>query len=213
MLSYLMPEKKGQEYFITVSKWWMTAWLHLVGCPVTIFGKENFKQGENYVVVFNHNALLDAPLSAPYIPGANKTIAKSSFAKVPIFGLFYKRGAVIVDRKNEKSRQKSFVEMKSVLNKGMHMCLYPEGTRNRSNEPLKAFYDGAFKLAIDAKKDIIPCVIFGTNKAMPIHKNFYLYPTRLRMQFLPAVRSSETDVKTLKEKVFFQMKETFVNGQ
>ncbi|HRG44473.1 MAG TPA: 1-acyl-sn-glycerol-3-phosphate acyltransferase, partial [Saprospiraceae bacterium] len=55
-----------------------------------IKGRENFAEGENYVVVFNHNALLDAPLSAPFIPGANKTIAKSSFAKVPIFGLFYK---------------------------------------------------------------------------------------------------------------------------
>lgn len=204
--------KKGQDYFITVSRWWMRFWLRLIGCPLTVTGKENFKPGENYVVVFNHNALLDVPLSAPFVPGPNKTIAKSSFAKVPIFGFFYTRGSVLVDRKDEKSRQKSYIEMKSVLAKGMHMCLYPEGTRNRTREPLKAFYDGAFKLAVDSNKNIIPCVISGTNRAMPIHKTFYLFPTRLKMQFLPAVSSVNTDAKTLKQEVFEIMKEVFTKG-
>lgn len=212
MLSYFFPEKKGQDYFIWVSRCWMKVWLRLIGCPVTVYGKENFKPGENYVVVFNHNAFLDVPLSAPHIPGGNKTIAKASFAKVPIFGLFYKRGSVLVDRNNDKSRQKSFAEMKTALVKGMHMCLYPEGTRNRSGEPLKPFYDGAFKLAVDTQKKIIPCVILGTNKAMPINKPFYLFPTRLQMIFLPAVSSTGTDVKALKENVFLLMKETFVKG-
>lgn len=202
MLSYLVPGKKGQDYFIAVSRWWMNVWLLLIGCPVKISGREHFKKGENYVVVFNHNALLDVPLSAPYIPGGNKTIAKSSFAKVPIFGQFYTRGSVLVDRKSEISRRRSFDQMLKVLASGLHMCLYPEGTRNRTNEPLKAFYDGAFKLAVEAKKDIIPCIIYGTRKAMPIHKPFFLLPTKLRMQFLPAISSSDISAKELKEKVF-----------
>lgn len=202
MLSYLMPEKKGQAYFIAVSRWWMNVWLVLIGCPAKIYGREHFKKGANYVIVFNHNALLDVPLSAPYVPGANKTIAKASFAKVPVFGLFYKRGSVLVDRKSEISRRRSYDQMMKVLTSGMHMCLYPEGTRNRTGEPLKAFYDGAFKLAIDAKKDIIPCIITGTGKAMPIHKLFFLLPTKLKMQFLPAVSSADTTAKELKEKIF-----------
>lgn len=206
MVSYLFKdEKQGQAYFINVSRLWISIWLLLVGCPVTVTGKRNFKKGENYVVVFNHNALLDVPLSAPYVPGANKTIAKSSFAKVPVFGLFYKRGAILVDRKNERSRVKSFEAMKKTLLSGMHMCIYPEGARNRTNQPMKPFYDGAFKLAIDTKKEIIPCVISGTKKAMPIHKKFYLLPVKLRMHFLPAVSSQNTDVKTLKEKIFNEM--------
>lgn len=202
MLSYLMPEKKGQAYFIAVSRWWMNVWLLLIGCPATIYGREHFKKGATYVVVFNHSALLDVPLSAPYIPGGNKTIAKASFAKVPLFGWFYKRGSVLVDRKSDISRRRSYDQMLKVLASGIHMCLYPEGTRNRTNEPLKTFYDGAFKLAIDAKKDIIPCIIIGTGKAMPIHKPFFLLPTKLKMQFLPAVSSDDTNAKELKEKIF-----------
>jgi len=209
MLAHLMNETKGQKYFIAVSRIWMNVWLFLIGCPVKVSGKENFKPGIAYIVVFNHNALLDVPLSAPFVPGGNKTIAKASFAKIPIFGTFYKRGSVLVDRKNEKSRTRSFDAMKKVLAKGMHMCIYPEGTRNRSAEPIKPFYDGAFKLAMAAKTEIIPCVIFGTKNAMPINKKFYLLPTKLKMHFLPPVTSANKTVKELKEKVYSDMVEEY----
>jgi 1-acyl-sn-glycerol-3-phosphate acyltransferase len=212
MLSHVMDEPKGQRYFIAVSKIWMNVWLFLVGCPVKVSGKENFKPGVAYIVVFNHNALLDVPLSAPYVPGANKTIAKASFAKIPLFGLFYSKGSILVDRKDDKSRSKSFDAMKKVLARGMHMCIYPEGARNRSAEPIKPFYDGAFRLAVATKKDIIPCVIIGTKKAMPINKKFFLLPVRLKMHFLPAVSSGDKTVSGLKEKVFNVMLEDYVKG-
>ena len=92
--------------------------------------------------------------------------------------------------------------MKKVLASGMHMCIYPEGTRNRSSAAMKQFYDGAFSLAIAANKDIIPCVIIGTKKAMPINKTFYLLPTRLKMHFLPPVSAQNIQVKELKDQVF-----------
>jgi 1-acyl-sn-glycerol-3-phosphate acyltransferase len=210
MASHLFKdEKKGQTFFINVSKWWMNVWLILIACPVKVKGKENFKKNENYIVVFNHNALLDVPLSAPYVPGGNKTIAKDSFAKVPVFGWFYKRGAILINRKDERSRIKSYEDMKKELAKGMHMCIYPEGTRNRTAAPLKQFYDGAFKLATDSKKEIIPCLIIGTKKAMPVNKFFFLFPTPLKMHFLPAVSAENITAKDLKEKVFNIMKDHY----
>lgn len=205
MIAYLIKEPAGQRYFILISRIWMNIWLPMIGCPLKVKGKENFKPNENYVVVFNHNTLLDVPLSAPYVPGANKTIAKSSFAKVPLFGFFYSKGSVLVNRKDERSRIKSFEEMKRVLANGMHMCIYPEGTRNRTAAPLKPFYDGAFKLAAETGKKIIPCIITGTKEAMPVHKTFYLLPKRLQMHFLPAINSESLTVKELKEKVFTVM--------
>ena len=100
--------------------------------------------------------------------------------------------------------------MKKVLAAGMHMCIYPEGSRNRSLETFRPFYDGAFRLALAAEKEIIPCVIFGTKKAMPINKKFFLWPTRLKMNFLPPVSSSGTTVKELKEKVFNTMLREYI---
>jgi len=212
MLSHLMEETKGQKYFITVSKIWMDVWLFLIGCPVKVTGKENFKPGNAYIVVYNHNALLDVPLSAPYVPGGNKTIAKASFARIPVFGSFYSRGSILVDRNDDKSRSKSFDAMKKVLAKGMHMCIYPEGARNRTAQPIKPFYDGAFKLAVIAKKDIIPCVISGTKKAMPINKKFFLLPVKLKMQFLPAETSADKTVTELKEKVRNEMLKVYLQS-
>jgi 1-acyl-sn-glycerol-3-phosphate acyltransferase len=92
MLCWLIPEPQGQDIFIKIARLWMNVWLTLVGCPLKVRGQQNFIKGKTYIVTCNHNSLMDVPLSCPYIPGPNKTIAKSSFAKIPLFGFFYMKG-------------------------------------------------------------------------------------------------------------------------
>lgn len=213
MITYLIPEPKGQQVFIKISKIWMIVWLHIVGCPLKVRGINNFKKNIAYIVTCNHNSMLDIPISCPFIPGANKTIAKRSFIKVPLFGWFYRKGAVLVDRKSDVSRRKSFEEMKKVLSAGMHMSIYPEGTRNRTNEPLKKFYDGAFKLAVATGTSIIPAVIFNTKKTLPINKSFYFLPHKLEMHFLEPVPPGTETADQLKERVFNLMKDYYVQHQ
>lgn len=209
MLTYLVPDPKGSVVFIKIARLWMNVWLTLVGCPVTLKGKNNFAKGTPYIVTCNHNSLMDVPLTSPYIPGANKTIAKKSFAKIPLFGWFYSKGSVLVDRNSDASRRKSFEDMKQVLKQGIHMCIYPEGTRNRTNEPLKKFYDGAFKLAVETKTAIIPTLIFNTKKTLPPNKPFYFLPHKLEMHFLEPVVPDNNTVEQLKEKVFVIMTEYY----
>jgi 1-acyl-sn-glycerol-3-phosphate acyltransferase len=206
MITWLIPDPKGQGIFISLARLWMNIWLRLVGCPVTVKGKEFFKPGQTYIVTCNHNSMMDVPLSSPFIPGANKTIAKSSFAKIPLFGFYYMKGSVLVDRKNEQSRKESFEKMKNVLQKGIHMCIYPEGTRNRTKESLKEFHSGAFILAVSNNKAIIPAVIFNTKKVMPLNKTFYFWPHRLQLHFLEAIPAEGLTATQLKEKVFKVMK-------
>ncbi|HTB53387.1 MAG TPA: lysophospholipid acyltransferase family protein [Ferruginibacter sp.] len=213
MVPYLVPDPKGQYYFIKVSRVWMWTWLRLVGCPLKVKGKENFKPDTTYVIVYNHNAYLDVPLSAPFVPGPNKTIAKASLAKIPVFKWFYERGSVLVDRDSDSSRRKSFEDMKKVLQRNIHMCIYPEGTRNTTKEPMKKFFDGAFKLAVDTKKDVIPCVILGTRKANPADKSFYFLPKKLEMHFLPPVSSENISGSELRSKVFEIMKKHYIENE
>ena len=210
MITWLMPDPAGQKVFIGIARIWMNIWLRLAGCPVTVKGKENFRPGASYIVTCNHNSLLDVPLSSPFIPGGNKTIAKTSFAKIPLFGFYYMKGSVLVNRKSEKSRRVSFEKMKTILQKGIHMCIYPEGTRNRTNEPLKKFYDGAFKLAVATDTAIIPAVIFNTKKALPTNRSFYFLPHKLKMHFLEPVPVAGQTAEQLKEKVFEIMKKYYV---
>lgn len=212
LLTGFVKGAKGQYLFIKVSKIWMTVWLTLVGCTIKIKGKENFKKGKTYILTFNHNTFLDVPLSCPFIPGPNKTIAKKSMSKIPLFGLFYKRGSVLVDRKDDRSRRSSYEYMKKVLAQNIYMCIYPEGSRNRTKELLKPFYDGAFKLAVETKTEIIPSLLFNTGKAMPINKFFYLLPHRLEMHFLEPVSPKNLTSKELNAKVYDIMLNYYKNN-
>ncbi|OSZ79908.1 1-acyl-sn-glycerol-3-phosphate acyltransferase [Chitinophagaceae bacterium IBVUCB2] len=213
MTTYLIPDPKGSDIFIKMSRVWMRVWLTLVACPLKVKGRENFAPGKAYIVTCNHNSLLDIPLSCPFIPGPNKTIAKTSFTKVPLFGWFYRKGSVLVDRKSEISRRKSFEEMKRVLAMGMHMSIYPEGTRNRTKEPLKKFYDGAFKLATTTGNAVIPAVIFNTKKALPVNKSFYFIPHKLEIHFLAPIETSNLSSEELKEIVFATMQNYYLQHQ
>ncbi len=183
----LLQEPRRTKKFRIISKIWMRIFFFATGCRLKILGKENFKPGEIYIVVCNHNSLMDVPLSTPFIPGANKTIAKAEMAKIPIFGLIYKRGSILVDRNDKNSRRDSFRKMKEVLNTGMHMCIYPEGTRNKTEMPLKEFHNGAFKLAVENGTAILPALMFNTKKVLPPGKSFFFWPSKMELHFLPPV--------------------------
>lgn len=202
LITFKVKEPLGTEIFRNISKAWMTVFLTMIGCRLVIKGKHHFKKGETYVVVCNHNSFMDVPVTTPFLPGANKTIAKKSMAKIPLFGWIYSRGAVLVDRDSDESRRQSFEIMKQTLVEGLHMVIYPEGTRNRTPDPLKKFYDGAFKLATATNTNIIPTLLFNTNKVLPTNKVFYLWPKTLEMHFLPVVETANVPVKEIKDKVF-----------
>ena len=204
----LVKEPLRTRFFIPIIRGWMGVFLPFSGCPLRIHGRHFFEKGQNYIVVCNHNAMMDVPISSPGIPGANKTIAKKEMTKIPLFGIIYRRGSVLVDRKSDESRAASYEEMKKVLSLGMHMCIYPEGTRNRTDKPLKEFKDGAFRLAIETGKPIMPAVIFNTRKVMPANRFFYFWPTPLSFHFLPPVQTAHLgieDVDKLKNQIFNTM--------
>lgn len=202
-ISGMLAEPKSTGVFIRICRSWMAIFFTLAGVRLTIKGRDAFKKGENYIVVCNHNSLMDVPLTSPGIPGANKTIAKIEMAKIPVFGIIYKRGSVLLDRKNEGSRRESYLAMKSVLEQGMHMCIYPEGTRNKTENPLKSFHDGAFRLSFDTGNKIIPCLIKGTREMLPHNKSFFFWPGKASMQFLPAIDPKDfSSAQEMKEHVF-----------
>ena len=211
-LTVLWPEPKRSRIAYFFYTKWMSLFFILSGVRRVIKGREHFKKGQNYVVICNHNSLMDPPLSSPAIPGPNKTIAKAEMAKIPIFGIVYKRGAVLVDRKNEENRRASFGKMKEVLEQGLHMCIYPEGTRNKTKEPLQRFHDGAFRLAVTTQKPLIPALLFNTAKVLP-RKPFFFWPVKVEMHFLPQINVEGKTVQQLKEEAFAIMKRYYLENR
>ncbi len=212
-ITSLLPEPSKSKALHVIFRAWMGFFMPLVGCPIKRKGKENFKQGENYVVVINHNSLVDIPVSSPWIPGPNKTLAKVEMSRIPIFGLIYETGSVLVNRKDEASRRESFTKMHEMLAMGLHLCLYPEGTRNKTGQPLQRFYDGAFITAIKAQKAIMPGVIFNTGTILPHNKKVWAQPKAIHFHFLPAVETKGMtleDLPALKQKVYTIMEDYYV---
>jgi len=199
-------EPRRTDFVIRMLRAWMAIFLPMAGVRLRIRGREHFEAGRNYIVVCNHNSLMDVPVSTPGIPGPNKTIAKVEMARIPLFGIIYRRGSVLVDRHSEKSRRDSYAAMRRVLEQGMHMCIYPEGTRNLTGKPLKSFHDGAFRLACETGKPIIPALVFGTSRILPSHPPMTFHPGPVELHFLPPVEAGPgQDPAALKEKVFNTM--------
>ncbi len=212
-ITSLFREPKRTQYLHPIFKAWMSVYLPLVGCPVIRKGKKHFKKGQNYVVVVNHNSLADIPVSSPWIPGPNKTLAKVEMAKIPIFGVIYKSGSVLVDRKREGSRRESFMKMQEMLDLGLHLCLYPEGTRNKTDKPLQPFFDGAFNVAIKAQKPIIPALIFNTKRIYPNTSTTWATPMPIHIHFLEPISTEGltlNDCATLRNRVYNIMEAYYV---
>ncbi len=214
-LTTLFPEPARTRIMHPIFKAWMSVFMPLVFCPVIRKGKRHFKKGENYVVVVNHNSLADIPVSSPWIPGANKTLAKAEMARIPIFGVIYKAGSILVNRNSENSRRESISAMHEMLQKGLHLCLYPEGTRNKTAQPLQPFFDGAFIAAIKSQKPIIPALIFNTKKIYPsAGSKIWARPMPVHIHFLEPVSTvgiTLHDASSLKQKVHGIMQSYYVS--
>lgn len=202
---FFLAEPNKTRWHRKVSRIWMGLFLMLSGCRFKVTGQHHFNQLEPAIVICNHNSLIDVPVSTPFLPRANKTIAKKSFIYVPLFGWIYQFGSVIVDRKNDQSRRASYDEMKRVLANGLDMLIYPEGTRNKTSAPLKSFYDGAFKLAIDTQKPIIPVVLLNTKKILPAYPVMCFKPGKIQMDILEPISVQGHTVQSLKQLAFDTM--------
>ena len=130
-------------------------------------GRENFRKGQAYIYVSNHTSFLDLPGLAMFLPGEFRPLAKKELLKIPVFGLIARGATVIVDRSSGASRKESLDKLKKILAEGISILLFAEGTQNRSKEILQPFKDGAFRLALDTQKPVLPMVVIGAGKLMP----------------------------------------------
>jgi 1-acyl-sn-glycerol-3-phosphate acyltransferase len=95
--------------------------------------------------------------------------------------------------------------LKSVLQKGVSLLVFPEGTFNETGKPLKDFYDGAFRIAIETGAPIRPVLMLDTYDRMHYSSVFSFNPGRSRSVFLEEVQTaglSWDDLDALREKVY-----------
>jgi 1-acyl-sn-glycerol-3-phosphate acyltransferase len=132
---------------------------------VRVEGRIPTRDAHPFVAVSNHESLADIILIGT-LPWDMKWLSKSSIFRVPFLGLMMRMaGDVGVQRGEVASRAAAFTALKSWLERGASVMLFPEGTRSRTHEMLP-FKNGAFRLAIETGLPILPLAVHGTRTAI-----------------------------------------------
>lgn len=181
--------------------------LYLFLIRVRVHGKEKIDPKKTYVIVANHTTNIDivAGVNACVLPA--RFLAKSEIGYVPFFGYMTKMLAIMVNRGNKESREKSFRLMVEALRRGESLFIYPEGTRNRTENILKEFKDGAFRVAIMAEAPIAVQTIVGAKKIND-PSGIELYPGTIHIYWSDPIETrgmTLRDMPALKEKVRNEM--------
>ncbi len=177
-------------------------WSTLVGIWVTVEGREKIDDDKTYAFVCNHSNMLDIPFTASCIEHYYKPLVKKELMSFPVLGPLLRMTSLGVDRSSPESRKNISAKMAEVMRNGLSLLIFPEGTRNRTPEPTKEFYDGAFKAAIAAQANIAPMVLINIRHLQPVDSN-WVYPGRITMRFLDPISTvgmTEADTETLKNK-------------
>ncbi|MGH9595259.1 MAG: lysophospholipid acyltransferase family protein, partial [Edaphobacter sp.] len=174
-----------------VAMWITNAGVRAAGVKIKVDGYENIPAGRSCIFMCNHVSNLDPPVVLPLLPGRSSVLLKKELMSVPILGRAMRMAKFVpVSRGHRRdSAQASVDAAADALRSGLHILVYPEGTRSL-NGRLSNFKKGPFFLAKETKAPIIPIALSGTQKMM--RKGGYaIKPGLARVQLLPAIEPSE----------------------
>lgn len=207
-LLLLIPFGKAKlsKRIYKVCRYWSKTWYLFIG----IKHKEIFEAKHNFskphIFVANHNSYMDIPPIVQLRHQPIRPLGKFESSKIPIFGWVYRAAVIMVDRSSPEKRAKSLRNLKAALHKRNSIFIFPEGTFSMTNQkPLKAFYNGAFKLAIEMQIPIQPILMIDAVDRMNFDSVFSLTPGPNRVVYLDTIQVADytmDDIEKLKNKVY-----------
>ena len=169
-------------YFFVMARIWAKFILFGMGFFPKVEIDQEIVEGKSYMFVSNHTSMTDIMLMLSVVKNPFVFVGKKELAKIPLFGFFYKRTCILVDRTSSKSRMEVFERAQKRLNQGFSICIFPEGgVPDDESIVLSEFKDGAFRLAIDHQIPIVP-ITFADNKKRFSYTFFSGSPGQMRVK-------------------------------
>tara|TARA_R100000988_G_C3971350_1_gene151648 strand:- start:259 stop:921 length:663 start_codon:yes stop_codon:yes gene_type:complete len=191
-------------FFFKLARLWATVILFGMGFRPVIKREEHYIKGQSYMFVTNHTSMTDVMLMLYVTKNPFVFVGKAELAKIPLFGFFYKRTCILVDRNNPKSRMEVFARAQKRLNQGLSVCIFPEGgVPEDESILLDSFKDGAFRLAIEHQIPIAP-MAFHDNKKRFSYTFLSGGPGKMRVKVLQSISTAQLgleDKRTLNVQV------------
>jgi 1-acyl-sn-glycerol-3-phosphate acyltransferase len=210
----LFGRVKGGNIIYVICRFWADTCMFLWGIRHKNIFEAPHDPEHPCIFVFNHISYMDIPvLLCAFRYQRIRVLGKAEMSKIPIFGFIYKNAVVSVDRSDVAHRAKSVQVLKSVLRKNISIVLAPEGTFNMSDRPLKEFYNGAFRIALETKTPIRPVLFLDAYDRLHHRSIFTLTPGRSRAIYLEEINVEQfgpADTGLLKELVFQVMEQALI---
>lgn len=206
-LLLLLLGKKAQRPLIALYKTWSALFFFCAGIRIRSINRRILKENNPAIIVSNHGSNLDMFIGAYSLPLNTKPLAKVQLKKMPLLGFLFSTVCVLIDRSSRESREKGSRRIKEEMKKGYTIFIYPEGTRNKGKEPLNAFYDGAFRFAIEGQVPIVAMCSINARGITP-SDGYSVRPGTIRVIYLgPYVTAgmAANDLPLLKQRVYDDM--------
>lgn len=203
LLITTLSEKWYPQFFWLARNLWATPILYGMGCPPKITYEQKLEKGKSYMLVANHTSMLDIMLMLLVSKNPFVFVGKKELAKIPVFGFFFKRVCIMVDRESTKSRTGVYRRAQRRLNQGLSICIFPEGGVPDEAVLVGEFKDGAFKMAIAHQIPVVP-ITFYDNKKRFSFTFLSGGPGKLRAkvhEFFETEILAEEDKATLREEI------------
>ena len=197
-----ISREKWYPFFFKIARFWAKFILIGMGFNYKIIRNQKPEPKKSYIFIANHTSMVDIMLMLVSVKNPFVFVGKKELAKIPLFGFFYKRTCILVDRSSAKSRQAVFLRAQKRLKQGLSICIFPEGGVPEEHVVLDSFKDGAFRLAINHQIPIVP-MTFYDNKKRFSYTFFSGGPGRMRArvhEFLSTESLTIEDTKALNEK-------------
>lgn len=190
---------KAKEYSsLRILQWGLRTAFWLTGAKATIIGKENLPE-ETCLYVSNHRSIVDIALLYPLCKHPTGFISKKSMGKIPSFRTWLLTlHGLLLDREDPRQGMKVILQAIENVKSGICMCIFPEGTRKRTEEgPLLPFHDGSFKIATKTGCPIIPIAI---NNSSAVFEDQFprIRPAKVIVEIGQPIYPNELDKETLK---------------
>jgi 1-acyl-sn-glycerol-3-phosphate acyltransferase len=201
LVFFSISEKWYPQFFWMARNIWANTILYGMGCVPKICYDEKLERGKSLMLVANHTSMLDIMMmlrvsSTPFV-----FVGKKELVNIPVFGFFFKRVCIMVDREDTRSRTGVYRRAQKRLNQGLSICIFPEGGVPEEHILLDTFKYGAFKMAIAHNIPVVP-ITFYDNKDRFSFTFYSGGPGRTRgkvHKFIETKHLGEIDKKNLRD--------------
>ncbi len=205
VLIVVTSSEKLYPAFFKIARAWAKTLIFVMGFKIVLEEDQVLEKEKSFMFCPNHTSMIDIMVMLSVTKNPFVFVGKKELTKIPIFGYFYKRTCILVDRGDAKSRKAVFDEARRRMSTGLDICIFPEGlVPSDESVILSAFKNGAFRLAIEHQIPIVPITMYDCKKRFS-YTFFSGSPGKLRVKIHHFIKTEGLTLKdndSLKKQTF-----------